>query len=536
MQTDIYGNITASNAKFVYADHEGGIHKVASPMITSRGASPMITDFQIIEDTVYFCGYVTFYRRDPSHPSRNSYQGFIGYFCIPDLFNERDKFHILPFQNRVPALGRSGYYPSCPTKMKAFAVNNGIHIVCVGKWGTTDSTLGNRFVADIVHNYPTGKWWYYVYPEEGTMMSYSDIAVTDNYVAAIGSKAAALEDIQNREANGYYFYLQLFHKPATTSTTPRGTDTDHQIFKPGDIRPSLCNALFLWANNNYNNLFIYEPHLTHTNGDSLAVSYLTYAKINNQNMYGTTIKHFAIHDILQSFPHTSSGTAPIYSSDSPTNLTSEILTLGNSPQDILAPADSPIITNGTTAPANIYIPERMSRPAYNRMVRNQQDFDSLVIGRTSHFLLKDVIYNREFGQILCLQNQYYTPTYHSSEMSIFAFKIHDPFAPAIQYHRDDLPVLALSEGNQPITFCIASGTSIQDSNNTLTYGQLPLEMQDKSCYRETDRSKTFDCGGFLYFSNYNVLNPQYVSAGYAFMPLISYSASVKYATDNGLCN
>lgn len=521
LQTDSYGNITASNAKFVYADRDAGIHKVAHPKITTRGLNPIITDFQIVRDTVYFCGTASFYRRDPSHPLRNSDRGFIGYFCIPDLFNERDGFHILRFEDQT--VGINTFCPNYPKRIEAFAVDNGIHIVCSGNWGTSDSTTGNRFVADIVHNYPSGKWWYYVQPEEGTMMTYSDITVTDNYVAAVGPKDAALENLEdpNRSVNGYFFYIQLFHKPTSTSNTPRDINTDQQIFQPRET-PSLCQGYFCWQNASfYNDLLIFEPHLTHTGGDFFAVSYLTYARINDQNMYGTTVKHFAVQDILLAFPNSEREREGGVHYTSP---------------DILAPADSPII------PTDIlpYVPPIVQppipvQPRYNRMVRNQRESDTSAIGRTSRFTLKDVVYNHEYGKILCLQKHDYTLSMLTPEMSVFAFNIHNPAADAIQYHRDDLPVLALSEGNQPNTFCIAGGTSIRGNDNTLTYGLIPLETQDNSCYGKTGRYETYDCGGHLRYDRTGVApTPKIVKPDVAFSISV-FTASVQDATTDDLC-
>lgn len=517
----------ASNARFIYADHGGGTPKVANVILSGSNISPVITDFEIIRDTVYFCGYASCYRRSlSSTPLKNSYQGFIGHFCIPDLFDGLDGFHVLLFNNPSFSAGGMGAYINCPRKIEAFPVNNGTHIVCIGDWGTNDSTLGNKFVADIVHNYPTGKWWYYVQPSTGLTMSYSDIAVTDNYVAAVGTKG---EDWGNRESTrdrgGYNFYLQLFHKPTSTSNTPLNTDIDHQIFQPRETTP-LHNGYFNWSDDVfYSDLYIFKPFLTHTGQDFVAVSYLNYAQVNGQNMYGTTIKNFAIPDILCAHPY-------------PIPDTNRHVTIDDRPPLAIAsaPPSDPI---GTIVPPVFphELPPIPVQPRYNRMIRNQRASDGSVIGRYTPFALKDVVYNPERKQILCLQKHDYTLTMPTREMSVFAFYIDVPAADAIRYHRNDLPVLALSKGNLHNSICIAGGTSIAGNDNTLAYGLIPLESTEPGsiCYKETDRYTTYNCDGHLSYDRNGLLpNPIYVRSNYAFSPL-SIPAAIQNADPDVLC-
>ena len=150
---DVINSITA---KFVYYDPTENVYKVAE---FDNSLWPRVKDMEILEDTLYFCGYANITASSTSP----QYIGYIGYFCIPQLFAGTGLIHTLTF-NQQPGTPDSPIYwfINNPSKIEVFKVANGIHVICTGGWSTTRDSLfnGGNFIADVVHEFSSGDWWY----------------------------------------------------------------------------------------------------------------------------------------------------------------------------------------------------------------------------------------------------------------------------------------------------------------------------------------------------------------------------------------
>lgn len=79
---DVINSITA---KFVYYDPTENEYKVAE---FDNSLWPRVKDMEILEDTLYFCGYAN----AAASSTSPYYIGYIGYFCIPQLFDGTDNY------------------------------------------------------------------------------------------------------------------------------------------------------------------------------------------------------------------------------------------------------------------------------------------------------------------------------------------------------------------------------------------------------------------------------------------------------------
>ena len=164
--------ITGSTAKFVYYDPMGNIYKVAE---FDNHNWPRVTDFQILEDTLYFCGYANV----AASSIKPFYVGFVGSFCIPQLFAGSDVIYSLTFTQQPDGLDNPYWFVNEPCKIEVFKVETGIHLVCTGGWSHTRDSLysGGYFVADVVHEFEPDNWWYYIHRGHD-IERYSDTIVT----------------------------------------------------------------------------------------------------------------------------------------------------------------------------------------------------------------------------------------------------------------------------------------------------------------------------------------------------------------------
>ncbi|MBQ6069346.1 MAG: hypothetical protein IJK84_07585 [Bacteroidales bacterium] len=89
-----YGDeIISFTSKFVYYDPTDNEYKVAE---FDNSYWPRVTDMEILEDTLYFCGYAN----TAASSTSPNYYGHIGYFCIPQLFDGTDFIHALVFNQQ----------------------------------------------------------------------------------------------------------------------------------------------------------------------------------------------------------------------------------------------------------------------------------------------------------------------------------------------------------------------------------------------------------------------------------------------------
>ena len=161
--------IISSTAKFVFYNPTDNNYKVAE---FDNHKWPHVTDFEILDDTLYFCGYANVAASSTSP----FYMGFVGYFCIPQLIAGKDDIYAYTFKPQPNTPDIPYWFINDPCKIEVFKVATGIHLVCTGGWSRSRSSLANGgyFVADVVHEFATDNWWYYI-------TSVSDVAMMNNY-------------------------------------------------------------------------------------------------------------------------------------------------------------------------------------------------------------------------------------------------------------------------------------------------------------------------------------------------------------------
>ena len=449
-----YANVILnSTAKFVFSDPNEDLYRVAK---FDNSYWPRVNDFEIVGDTLYFCGYAN----TTASSASPEYLGFIGYFDIPRLFSGTDVIHVLTFNQQTLTLGGIQCHLNSPAKIEVFNVDNGTHIVCTGGWDTTSSTrsAAGNFIADVVHDDSTGNWWYYVHLDFGNEV-YSDVAVTDNYVMTIAPKATLR-----------CFYLRVFTKPQSVHFHPSDEGRDPSIFDTWHRTPPYQSYNFMWTDNVesgdgcHHCLKIRYPLLIHTNGDTVALSYLTYAW-NDRHIYGPTVKVIDIADMLN-VPHMpSGGVVPV----DPNNGSGGGIGPDPDPLTPIAPT-LPVLD-----PALIVVPPASDtvKLYYNRIVDLQDTSQSpQPIDANAQWSVHGLVYDSVSRCVLVLHHQSYASGYYDSAYAIDAFPIDYPANPIRRYHLTDpnRPLHSLSDGLSSDYFCISGNPSTTDQN--LLFGSI----------------------------------------------------------------
>ena len=456
--------IVSSTIKFVYYDPTGTTYKVAE---FDNSYWPRITDMEILDDTLYFCGYANI----AASSTTPSYVGFIGHFCIPHLFDGTDVIHALTFNQQSKDPTAPHIHITEPCRLEVFKVDNGIHLVCTGGWSNRSDSLVNAgcFVADVAHSFATNDWWYYIHTNNG-IEQFTDIAVTDNYVVTVAPKI-----------NHKTFYLRIFSKPQHVSIDPTASERDPSIFDLSYRTPPYYSYCFTWFDFDGSIIFphptvIAYPNIIHTNGDTFALSYLTYAW-NERHEYGPTVKVIDIADMLHVTPHNSgSGGSPVIV-DPPSP--------PNDPGNPSAPTfpDDPGTGNNPDPDLPSYTPDTVGIH-YNRYIdlQNHGMYNNQI---NLPWAIKSMAYDSVKHCVVLLERESYAPGFLSDNFALDAFYIQQPSAPAERYHlyEPDLPLYSLSEGLNPKEFCI-SGNSVPESTSDLLLGLISLAQND--CVEQND--------------------------------------------------
>ena len=456
-----YANVILnSTAKFVYFDPNEDLYRVAE---FDNSYWPRVNDFEIVGDTLYFCGYANL---TASSTSPN-YVGFIGYFNISGLFYGTDSIHVLTFNQQTLTPGGIQCHLNCPAKIEVFNVDNGTHIVCTGAWSKTRDSLfsGGNFIADVVHDDSTGNWWYYVHLDFGVEV-YSDVAVTDNYVMTIAPKATLR-----------CFYLRVFTKPQSVHFHPSDERRDPSIFDTLHRTPPYQSYNFMWTDNVesgdgcHHCLKIRYPLLIHTNGDTVALSYLTYAW-NDRHIYGPTVKVIDIADMLNVQPHMpSGGGVPV----DPNNGSGGGIGPDPDPFTPIAPT-LPILD-----PTLIVVPPASDtvKLYYNRIVDLQNNsLSTQPIEASAQWTVHGLVYDSVSRCVLVLHHRSYAHGYYDSAYVIDAFPIDYPADSISRYLLTVLkrPLHSLSGGLSPDYFCISGNPSTTEQN--LLFGSIQTSPSD----------------------------------------------------------
>ena len=447
--------IVSSTAKFVYFDPLENFYKVAE---FDNSHWPRITDFEILDDTLYFCGYA-----NVAASSANPYYiGFIGYFCIPRLFDGTDVIHAFTFnQQRLSLLPSDpSYDPSVsdivyinePCKLEVYKAGNGIHLICIGGWSHTRNTLfsAGSFVADVVHSFATNDWWYYVHLNSG-VEKFCDIAVTDNYVVTVAAK------------DGYQaLYMRVYTKPWQVGLNPADPGRDPSIFDRTHRTPPYQSYYFTWEDDPYQSKVEY-PNVIHTNGDTFAVSYFTYAW-NDGHEYGAVVKVLDIADMLHLASNSEGGGGVPVIVDPP-----------EAPLAPIGPGD-PGTNPDPFPPSPSNTPDTV-RFHYNRYIDLQNhDWYTGPIDQVMDWSIRSMVYDSAKRCIVLLERDSYAPGLLSDNFSLDAFRIHSPTAPVERHHlyEPDRPLYSLSGGLNAGEFCL-SGNSGPAVGDGLLLGFVRLE-------------------------------------------------------------
>ena len=164
--------------------------KSGSTFVTSAVTKVTVTDMEILDDTVYFCGV------------NLSGNAVIGLFAISDLLASNLT------ENTVVCTPLSNYTLK-PSRLEVFKVSGGLHVVLVNDLVYTSGRV-RRSIADAIYHYASNIWdiinavseW-----GEGDNFHCDDVAVSENYILVSGHKY---------ESAG--IYLRLFMKPTTVNT------------------------------------------------------------------------------------------------------------------------------------------------------------------------------------------------------------------------------------------------------------------------------------------------------------------------------
>lgn len=149
----------------------------------------VVHDFQILNDTVYFCG-------------SDSYQGIVGFFDINDILSGGTTIN---YADLSPI---SGPYVTCARRMDVFKFKGATHIAFVGDMLSTTSGLPIT-TTTIGDTYWDGASWFVDYYLTNGDMTYTDIAAGTSHIV-VAAKEKSTSDC----------YVQAFNLSSDILTTP----------------------------------------------------------------------------------------------------------------------------------------------------------------------------------------------------------------------------------------------------------------------------------------------------------------------------
>lgn len=166
-----------------------------------------VRDFEIIEDTVCFCGGYGGY-------------GFVGWSSIPDLLSGSDGFHV--YYNQFETRGydfSSNLVPSWVSVYKDLTIfenmedpERRVHIALVG-----ETARGGACVAELKGFFNTNSWTYTTGADETNWCTADHVIGTDNYIVAAG-----------RMREGTAIGSRIFYKTAMFTSGPLLGDIVHK--------------------------------------------------------------------------------------------------------------------------------------------------------------------------------------------------------------------------------------------------------------------------------------------------------------------
>ncbi len=471
--------ITGTDPQFLYVPNGSNNYKSVTLPSYVLALNPRIMDFEILGDTLYFCGFedLSFVISGPNPAIMPRYKGFIGYFNISDVFDvgASPQITVLEFHPQSLCVNRV-------SKMEVFRADNGLHIVCVGGSGGDNGTFSSRFVADVVNDSRTGQWWYYITSDAGEM--FNDIAVTDNYAVSIAFK-------------GTYdrIWIRVFNKPQQVAFNVNPQDDPSLFFPNGRVHP-IHTYQASWTDDAIGEDYIHydNPLIIHTNGDSIAFAFNNHYAPDG-TVYGSTVKHLSVLDMLRI---NSPSTNPSVPGAIPIDLPDEEwppLTPDINPTD--PPGwgiDTPIITP---------FEECFGIPLqYNRMIN--QDITNVPITSamvSGQWRIRSMAFDPDSRQIVLLQFIEYpaqwSGSYFTTPISVDRFDLASPDE-VKRHFVDNQPFTSMTTNPRNRSFVVTGPES--NESPYLTFGEYEYNHTEPCL--QSKPILTFDPGSHLYSNMY----------------------------------
>ena len=210
---------------------------VSSGDIYSIEVEEDVTDMEILDDTLYYCGRLS------------GYFALLYYCPLQDFYNP---FISVKGNRYTPVMG---YYPK---RLEVFRVSGGVHAVVVGDVVNPNRT--DSFIADLWRNNSSYFWKTVKLLYTDNKECYDDIAVTDNYVVASGRVCTTGEII-----------LRVLDKP-TLACPLLSCSANYHIFYTCNTCEYTTYSYIGTDHNKVGGHGVYPVCITHTNGDDVVLA------------------------------------------------------------------------------------------------------------------------------------------------------------------------------------------------------------------------------------------------------------------------
>ncbi len=475
---DATASISGTDPQFLYVPNGSNNYKsVTIPSSVLTLTKPRIMDFEILGDTLYFCGY------EDLSTSRFSpeYRGIIGFFNIQNVFDGVPTAQITVLEFNLQSLCVNKV-----SKMEVFRADNGLHIVCMGGSGTDNNTFSSRFIADVVYDSPSDQWWYYI-TSSGREM-FNDIAVTDNYAVSI-----AFKDTYDK------IWMRVFNKPRRVAFCGDYKD-DPSIFFHNRRAHPIHSYQASWVDNAIGTGYLHygNPLIIHTNGDSVAFAFNNHFAPDG-TVYGSTVKHLSVLELLRERTRASSSPFSTVSASTTVEMG------GNSSDEmpaLAATTNPPLGLNVEIAPIISSRDSFLIPLQYNRMI--DQDITDVPITSamvSGQWGIRSMAFDPVNRQILLLQFLEYPArwlgSYFSTPISVDCFNLNHP-EDVERHYINDCPFSSMTTNPVNRTFIVAG----PENNNSdyLIFGEKGY-THTESCFRY-DKIHAFYPGNYLYSNIY----------------------------------
>ena len=203
-----------------------------------------INDFEILNDTVFFCGHQTI---------NGSTYGIFGFFGIEDLFYSHGSIHSWSLWQGYSPLINDYCVMTKPLKLDVYRHNGDLHIALAGESVSFNNGIVHPRTSILDARFNGTIWDGFMYYNKDSSEYYYDVAATDNYLVATAGKVS-----------GSGCFLRIFNKSTNTLATP----VNFQYLV--QIGGGIVNGA-TWAQKMGNDIFAIANYSTHPSGAGLAV-------------------------------------------------------------------------------------------------------------------------------------------------------------------------------------------------------------------------------------------------------------------------